>query len=98
MEVALGANALTPRHEDLDAGVWARGSFPPASPVMYLAWASTASLNYLRPRIVRQMGDVSDGRQGWRAEIGPDNGRGQDAVVRAGSGNAEGIKEDSSPW
>jgi hypothetical protein len=43
IEVALGANALTPRHKDLEAGIWARGSFPPAALLVYLVWAGTAS-------------------------------------------------------
>jgi hypothetical protein len=50
IEVALGANALTPRHEDLEAGIWARGSFPPAAPVVYLVWAGTAALKHLRSK------------------------------------------------
>jgi hypothetical protein len=50
IEVALGANALTPRHEDLEAGIWARGSFPPAALVVYLVWAGAASLEYLPGR------------------------------------------------
>jgi hypothetical protein len=48
IEVAHGANALTPRHGDLEAGIWARGSFPPAAPVVYLVWARTAALRHLR--------------------------------------------------
>jgi len=35
IEFASSAKARTPRHEDLEAGIWARGSFPPAASVAY---------------------------------------------------------------
>jgi hypothetical protein len=47
MEVALGANALTPQHEALEAGIWARGSFSPAASVVYLVWAGMAECGSL---------------------------------------------------
>ena len=37
---AQSAKALTPRHKDLEAGIWARGSFPPAAHVVYAKWAA----------------------------------------------------------
>ena len=41
--VATSANALTPRHENLNAGTWARGSFPPAALSMYAHGAAGCS-------------------------------------------------------
>jgi hypothetical protein len=35
IQLALGANALTPRHDHLKAGFWARGSFPPTALLVY---------------------------------------------------------------
>ena len=40
---ASDAKALTPRHEDLEAGIRARGSFPPAAPVVYAVQAAGCS-------------------------------------------------------
>jgi hypothetical protein len=41
IEIALGADALTPRHGDLETGIWARGSFPPAPLLVYFVWSGT---------------------------------------------------------
>jgi len=35
IEFAQGAMALTPRCDDLETGIWARGSFPPTALVVY---------------------------------------------------------------
>jgi hypothetical protein len=43
IEVVHSMDALTPRHEDLKAGIWARGSFPPAAPVLYAITAATCN-------------------------------------------------------
>jgi len=40
IEFASSAKARTPRHEDLEAGIWARGSFPPAASVAYAKGAA----------------------------------------------------------
>ena len=37
---ASSAKALTPRHDDLEAGIWARGSFPPAAFAVYAITAA----------------------------------------------------------
>jgi hypothetical protein len=44
--VARGANALTPRRDDLEAGTWARGSFPPRQRVVYAHGAVSCSGRY----------------------------------------------------
>ena len=45
IEVAHRANALTPRYVDLETGIWARGSFPPAALAVYAFRAAVARLS-----------------------------------------------------